>query len=265
MKTISLALFFFAATLSAQIRKDYDTLLVPIAVKDLSGALGSRWTSTLFVENSADTPARLPVFGTGIVCITAPCEYEVPPRTFQEVPLDFSTDETLPSVILYTPKSHRGELHFNLRIRDLSRQSETWGTELPLVRDASFRTGSITLIGVPLGSTFRSALRVYDPDARAAGEGTIPPKVHIVLRDAQSDAKLSEVDLDVQGPTSGTIDFPSRPGLLQVGDLSRLIAPGASTMINVVVTPVTPQLRIWAFVSVTNNTTQHVTTITPQE
>ena len=36
------------------------------------------------------------------------------------------------------------------------------------------------------------------------------------------------------------------------------------TVMGVRVTPLTPGLRIWAFVSVTNNETQHVTTITPQ-
>jgi hypothetical protein len=52
---------------------------------------------------------------------------------------------------------------------------------------------------------------------------------------------------------------------VQVGDLlQRYPALIAHETVTIEVTPVRPDVRLWAFVSVTNNLTQHVTLIAPQ-
>jgi hypothetical protein len=64
--------------------------------------------------------------------------------------------------------------------------------------------------------------------------------------------------------------WPARPAFAYVGDLDTIVkgmlGHDASTVKNfhVKITPVTPGIRFWAMVSLTNNETQLITTITPQ-
>ena len=57
----------------------------------------------------------------------------------------------------------------------------------------------------------------------------------------------------------------SVPGYAQFVDLVAVFPQlAASETIRVEITPISPGLRFWAFAAITNNETQHVTTITPQ-
>jgi len=58
-------------------------------------------------------------------------------------------------------------------------------------------------------------------------------------------------------------DTGRSPGYAEIGDLSQIAPLGNASRLAVEVEPLTPGLRIWSFVSVTNNETEHVTIITP--
>ena len=76
---------------------------------------------------------------------------------------------------------------------------------------------------------------------------------------------LREEDLTLMNPFV-TFD-PNRrqyyPSYVAVNDFQKDPVLGAVPLLRIEVTPVTPGLRFWTFVSVTNNETQHVTLITP--
>jgi hypothetical protein len=60
-------------------------------------------------------------------------------------------------------------------------------------------------------------------------------------------------------------DFPRWPAYAELPAISALLpALGQTARIRIEVEPLTPGLVFWTFVSVTNNSTQQVTTITPQ-
>ncbi len=58
-------------------------------------------------------------------------------------------------------------------------------------------------------------------------------------------------------------DVLTIPGFLELSQLDFIAPAGGFDRLRIDVLPVSPGTRIWAFVSVTNNETQHVTIIAP--
>jgi hypothetical protein len=141
----------------------------------------------------------------------------------------------------------------HLRVQDLSRQSQTWGTEIPIVPRAGMLDEPVALINVPVNQEFRQALRVY------AWDSSLPHRFHVEFLSA-SGALLAQEEL-----ATSTYSTPSFPGFAQRLALSDdYPAIAGEQTVTIRITPLSPNPEYWAFVSVTNNETQHVTLITPQ-
>lgn len=207
----------------------------------------------MFVRNNGTQPLTVAPNPGGSGCVIPCPSSDVPPQTT----LNFltSTAYPYPGAFLYIP--HGANATFNVRIQDLSRESLTWGTEIPVVREADVFTGTLTLINIPTDDRFRCALRVYDFDG--ASRNTVRLRVYA----SDETTPAAEIQLTLSTPSG--IDDSTYPGYAQIGSLMDAYPQlrSASTA-RVEITPLTSGARIWAFVSVTNNETQHVTTITPQ-
>lgn len=244
-------------------RGDFEKMLVPITVVNWPGDHGSRWTTRFEIANtSPETVELLPWNCTTL----APCSlaYPLPPRTTVSLPLIVTAPGEGPGRLLYVTKARADDVAFNLRIQDVSRQSETWGTELPVVRERQFRTGVVFLLGVPLTSEFRQSLRIYAVD-------TADPIAFAVRFFALGSGRLDS-------PVAELTLLTSRVGAGGTSPWAEGIAHSAAELHNISavvpqlrgidrvmieVEPLTSGSRFWAFVSVTNNATQHVTAITP--
>ncbi|HYM62467.1 MAG TPA: hypothetical protein VEZ11_16410 [Thermoanaerobaculia bacterium] len=158
-------------------------------------------------------------------------------------------------VFVYVPSEHVPEIAFDARIVDLSRESLTWGTEIPVISESGAYTTSIRLIGIPTDPRFRLMLRIYDFD----GVDGVQVRVRVFT---EADVILADQTLAMRKP-AGDQPFPfaGYPATVQV-DLTGLVA-GSTGRARVEIDPITPGLRFWAFVSVTHDETQHVTLITP--
>jgi hypothetical protein len=230
----------------------YETVLIPIIVaQPVPGAYGSLWASELKVH-ADQAPVRFKQFDRCLGCLP---DYFVPADA--TVLLDIGLDPGHPpGRLIYLARTSSATATFSLRIRDLSRESLTWGTELPVVRESAFRTERLTLFNIPTDNRFRVALRIYDVDAQP---NTI---FRVDVFDDTAGGFLASSQFNVrpnpEGQASGTI-----PSSVEITDL-RLNFPAIAGVdtVRVVVTPVATA-RFWAFASVTNNETQHVTTITP--
>jgi hypothetical protein len=160
---------------------------------------------------------------------------------------------------------HADQLSFELRFRDLSRQAQTWGTELPVARERDFRTGKISLVDIPISDGFRQLLRVYslNDDGQAA---LVRVRAYAIRADRDlpsgpPDVFLGQSVFPLQFVAPGS---PSgAPGFLAVGDLSAIASLNAVQRIRLEIEPVSQGLSLWAFVTVVNNETQHATVITP--
>lgn len=233
--------------------------LLPIAINDrtVPGAYGSEWIARFGAANSMSTeaifqmPLSMPEVSNSIRIESGQSALAV-----GWIPQFYNPTIVPGLMIFYDPRDEAG-IHFSLRVQDLSRQSSTWGTEIPVVREHEFRTGRVQLPLVPLDARFRSMLRVYDVD-RLGGS--------VAIRFYDDDGVLlavSSLPLDVPNPTT-QITGVWYPGYLQMGDFVAWHPQLAGhDRVRIEVEP-PAGVHFWAFVSVTNNETQHVTLITPQ-
>jgi hypothetical protein len=150
-------------------------------------------------------------------------------------------------------------------VQDLSRQAQTWGTEMPVVlEDDAFRQ-TIHLLDVPVSKEFRSLLRVYD----FGPSRDVPKTVRYRVFEART-----AVYNPVRWPVAPDRLLASGVMQLRVANLG--FHPGYVALpldhldldverVRVEIEPQDQDGRLWAFISVTNNTTQHVTTVVPQK
>lgn len=251
--------FFLATTAGAQ---TVENLVAPLWMRSVvPGAHGSLWTTEMTIFNSGDDSVvigestescRLPEGCGDTATVIEPGEtLEIQPRITPAY-------EVMGRMLYVVSESGAvGDLEMNLRIFDLSRQSETYGVELPLLEQHDFQE-TVTLVKVPLGGSFRQAIRIY---AWNLGVGDF---VQLDLIDVNTGSTLATETLPVER-TALT------PGYAQVVDLvNRYPQLAGHEAVRARVTPVqvtsqgTEPRLIWAFASVTHDETQHVTTITPQ-
>jgi hypothetical protein len=156
------------ASLQAQV-PSREMALLPVAIfhEPVEGAHGSRWIAEFRVFNSGHQTIVLNYLRH--LCLNiSPCIMGelVDPNQVNVSEggniegIVVTADE--PSAIVNYDRSASSSLHFQLRIRDLSRDSEDFGVELPVVRESELLTGSVHLPDVPVRAPFRSMVRVYD-------------------------------------------------------------------------------------------------------
>jgi len=236
-------------TLHAELTK----VLLPVALpQQVPGAFGSLWVTRIRVRNNGTQPITVAP-NPGATCGAECPSYQVAGQS--TVMPTVAIAYPYPGAFLYLTKDANASV--NSRIQDLSRQSLTWGTEIPVVHEADVFTDTLTLINIPTDDRFRSALRLYDFDG--ASGNTVRVRVYA------GDETTPVADTQVVLSTPSGINDSNIPGFAQVGSLLDAYPQlRSAATARVEITPLSSGTRIWAFVSVTNNETQHVTTITPQ-
>ncbi len=227
----------------------FERVLFPVLF-DAPGANGSLWRSEAAILNPRPWFVETYNDIQPIVCIAPPCGERVAPGQF----LRWSGGSYPQGVALLVPRGEADELAFSLRVRDLSRAAEGFGTEVPVVREADmFRNAGMTLLDVPLDSRYRVKIRAYVFDPLHVQTGGA---VGVLI--VRSDGTRTRLRADLRRrncaagscaatPLYGELDLPAgREGARADIYLS------------------TPDDALsWAFASVTNNGTQQVTLVTP--
>lgn len=249
-----LAVLLFSPPGSAQ---EYERILLPVVVATTPGAYGSIWSTSLIAHNGADTAAQ---FEYPFGCRLGACLFptDVAPHETSDLPLLWRPPAATPGLLVYVSQPQSPSFTFNLRTQDLSRQALTWGTEIPAVRESEARSGVTHLLNIPTDDRFRILLRVYDFDSRPQSI------VHVRVLPVTSNVAIAELDLALAIPSEQNFDRPYYPGYASLQSIVEIPGVAAQQQVRIEITPVTEGLRYWAFVSVTNNETQHVTTISPQ-
>lgn len=239
-----------------------DRFLVPIVIDGESpGAFGSRWVTRLVIHNASnDTVNVTQAFGCSLA--TCPNQAVPPHTTVFDLPNGFVLDDGVTGTrsgtgaFVHVRRLYRDSMSFNLRVQDLSRQALTRGTELPLVHESEAFLKTLQLINVPTDARFRVAIRFYDFEPGNTDR-------HVRMRVySGTNQPLAETTVALV-PNLRLLNY--LPGYAQFVDLVGAFPQvAASETVRVEITPLSEGLRFWAFASVTNNETQHVTTITPQ-
>jgi hypothetical protein len=245
----------------------YDKMLIPFFLRQpLPGKLGSLWTTEAWIRNDAAQAVDIQSYEYG--CLLPEGCFPMPPTppgiSFR--PLLAGSPPGIQGHFLFVDRRFSSEVSIALRVRDLSRESMTWGTEVPVVREEEFRTGKLTLLDIPTGGGFRQVLRIYDLDGTRAAQVTVrvyglnPALTNPFLASAP-DPLLGQSLVSFQIPDASF--SPIYPGYIEVSDLSTIATLSGTERVRIEIEPVTPGLQYWAFVTVVNNDTQHLTVISP--
>lgn len=210
------------------------TILFPLYFNG-SGAYGSQWQTIIDARNRGDVPVvpLQAVFPT------------IPARKTASIDPRITVRER--GVLLHVPRELLPQLSFAAFARDISRESERWGAELPVVREEDFAT-ELELIRVPLDPRFRVTLRVY------------------TIAGGTEDIQVSAFDYLDETPI-GTVSLRTvkrtdiEPGFAIIENLRDRFT-GGTARVRLSTSSGIP--RLWAFLTVTNNETQQVTVITAQ-
>lgn len=269
MSFLAAVLASAAAIGSAAGAVESERVLLPVWNNEVvAGAFGSIWQTELAIVNRGPSAVQLHPYQYGCLLVTCPPTPPTPPGvTF--TPLLAWVPTEVQGFFLYVQREFAGDVEFELRVRDLSREQETWGTEVPVVRESAFRSDAFELLHVPVRAGFRQTLRIYDLDP-SLGPAQVETLVFgivrrstpfVALQPAPADPKLLDATYDFRYATSGT-GVLNYPGYVEVNGFGD--AASGFESVRIEIRPLTPGHRYWAMVSVTNNTTQQVTMITPQ-
>ena len=218
----------------------FERVLVPISVSSVPGAYGSLWSTELWYRNNSAFPvAVLPVTESDYVPTIGRNE---------RLPIP-SWPPDAPGKFLYVTRGYLDQVQFDLRLYNRADPFGEWGTKLPVVRENEFAE-RIELINVGIGPGLRVALRIYGLSDDAA---SATMKLY-----SNNEELLASADVPLLGtPGDGT---PRYAGMLSLTDAFPAIRGKDRVRIQI---ESHEGAKLWAFVAITSNITQHVAVVTP--
>ena len=242
--------------------QQYETILLPsFTDREIPGAFGSRWRVEHGVYNGNDLDLESPIdfMNTQINCIS-PCPGfpAIPGLRVTPIPTQQPYGRS-PNWLIHVRKPLDAALRFSLRVRDLSREDESWGTELPVVHEREF-VQRVQLFDVPLQPRFRQNLRIY-----ALPQGTTcctDVAVRFYSIDTSTLLYETTAKLTLPPPSYGSPDFPAQPETVELSFLGNIAQLAGHDRVRVEIDG--GSRLIWAYASITNNATQDVTVVSPQ-
>lgn len=252
------------ATLTVQVGTDeepppppaaWSQILIPLIGPDAPGQNNSLWRTAVTALIASDTQIEVRPFFCELApsCSMFATPLRKPFNAYQQIA------GILPGALgqfVYVAPGDESKLYLNERVYDVSRTEETAGAEIPLPRARDFRSTTVSLVGIPVAPHYRHTLRVYDLDARNGGQVVI----HVYADDETTPRASVLRALTLPAGAHATIQGrPTHPAVLQL-DLSQLASLDGAETVRVDIEPFDAGLKLWSFVSVTNNDTHHVTT-----
>lgn len=236
-----------AYTFTGTIEEAFERVLLPLLTPPVQGQFGSEFRTRL--RMAAGTFREVHVFGLLFPCenISGCIVFDPHETPYQLFPGESTTRFELsgnPGRFIYIPKADAPKIYANLRVADVTRGAQNFGTEIPLARPADFKT-EIKLLDVPLVPGYRNTLRIYANEPTTVTVRFGGETHYVTLREGEN----------VFDPAYAVFtDFPTE---------NRNVDVTISAM-EVQVLPIGPPVAFWGFVSVTNNDTQLITTVSPQ-
>ena len=234
--------------------EDYEPVLFPIFTPPVFGQGGSEFRTSAEFWNRGSQPVTFFGFDTTCTLIDPPLS---PDNPFTLAPRQEQALNLWPECSFFTgklflvPKGDKS-LAASLRVWEVTKQGQNHGVEIPVVRRQDFDEESIALVSVPTDPKFRLTLRIYG------------------LNQGQQRVNISFAGRTVQVPMYWG-NSPFTPSYTDYTDFSPLPGQTLPELLNVLVEvprgpggAVIPGTPIWAFITVTNNETQAITTVTPQ-
>lgn len=240
-----------------QATETWTRILVPLTGGEVPGSNNARWRTETTALISSET--QIGIEPNACRFQSVPCDPVPLPlnRPFDARGTLVGFGDSPNGQFLFVREEHEPRLHLNSRVYDASRTEQTAGAEIPIVRESRFINAPVSIVGIPVAPHYRHTVRVYDLDGRNGAQVSIrvyandelTPRVAVVRALA---VPAGAVPVLAQ-------QYSSHPGYLQA-ELGQLLTLAGIDTVRVEITPLDPAVRLWSFVSVTNNETHHVTT-----
>jgi hypothetical protein len=234
---------------------DVEWVLFPVNFM-ARGAFGSDWRSDIVVRN--DGPVTIetrPLFWASPTIPTLPIPEPIAP----DGKGNFPQLERDGGQFLYVPRGLEEKLSYAAHVVDRSRSEADLGTEVPVVR-VEDTDSVVKLLQIPVGDLYRAKLRVYDVDTN---RGAL-----VTITDPETNTRITMVSLSLTGipvcPIAPCVADRPAFAVLDLEAVQALQGRNFPSGVDVTITADGDGARLWAFVTVTNNDTQHVTVYTPQ-
>lgn len=258
MKHLVVALLFLSFTAAAHAQLADHRIVLPLPIGELPGQHGSQWRTELAIRNTG--PEEVKLLNSNSECrVTCPIgEFRIAPNTTLILSPANSPTYSEPQILRVapgtTPTSPAEWLRFQFRAHDVSRRTDNWGVEIPVLRPSAFiGNESVHLLNIPADARYRHLIRVYAVDA------TAPVRVRLIARATATGALLKDATIEL----AAAPEFEER-WTPAYAPLSDVISPTEASAFDIELRAVDQVTPIWAFASVTNNETQHVSVVTPQ-
>jgi Domain of unknown function DUF11 len=232
-------------------------VMFPLIGADVHGANGSIWRTEVTGMVASDTSFEYHPNGCEPPVLCAP-----PPLPLRQA-FDVFGEGIAGGYIsglgqfIYFREADEPKVHFNARVYDVSRSAETAGSEIPIVREKDFTSEPLSLLGIPVASHYRHTLRVYDVDG---SDG--PVTIRIYANDETTPRLITTRNL-IPSNQAWQAGHPVFPGTTQF-EIGQVMSLAGIETLRVDIEAAEEGLRLWSFVSVTNNDTHHVTTFSAQ-
>lgn len=259
---LSLLSTFTAAAQQAQLRQ----YLVPLLTRELPGGHGSLWQTQWSVLNPSYNG---PVTIFAPTCVSErPCPGTTLPRLTAAAPVLAPRSDGGDGAFVYVPEDTVTRAVMSLRVRDLSQNAQSFGTEIPIVHSSDYTSVNrpvAWLLDVPADPQYRATLRLY-------GAGSYKETALVQSFRYPSMEPIEEHWIDLMPAGDADDVRPKYPAYAQFDPLTpaaragggRIAIAVVAALWNSTISP-PPIVPVWAFVSITDNSTQQVTTVTPHE
>ncbi|HKO54897.1 MAG TPA: hypothetical protein VJ276_03400 [Thermoanaerobaculia bacterium] len=230
---------------------DYEQFMLPVAPSVTMCAFNSRYEARLLVFNDQNRAIQS-------FCADGDCGALAAKSGVQMTGPD--AGPTPRPRFLYVPKEDAAHLRMSLLVEsmDLDKPEERSYAELPVIRASDFRHDKVQLF-VRVDPGFRQGLRIYSLDGHQA--------TRVIMRvfTLESNELMREETYWVwpEGAWENEAGLQAGPAFSMECDLS--VYPWlVGRQVRVELEPVEPETKIWGFISVTNNKTQHFYVVTPR-
>lgn len=228
---------------------EYELVMLPVEPSVVLCGYHSRYDTRLVVFNEHDRAVTFADNGSGGLLaktgrtITGPI-LQVPLPTF-----------------MYVPKSEADGIRMSLMVESSNRDEPEARsfTELPVVRASEFREGKLQLIGVRMDPGFRQTVRIFGLDPNLGGR----LMMRVYPLDSTEMLHSCEHEVFAQDTAATAEGLPLRPAFGMECDMTHHLEDYEG-MVRIELEPLTEGLKFWAFVSVTNNKTNHFYTVLPK-
>lgn len=228
---------------------NFERFLLPIDLVSPTNptSYGSVWDTRLFIRNHSDTSITV---GQGepscTVCPGAGGLVQVRAKTTARTRSGYGNGN--PGSIFHIEKGRRKDVTISSRLVDRSRLNDH-GVSLPVVFEEEFFRGQRSILDVPATPSARRLLRIYETD----GNNNVEFRIRIVHEQSGDERVYRSFTARGGGPPES--NFVWFPGYLQLP----FDGPETDGTYRLEIEPLNAATRWWAFVSITDNTSQRVT------